>query len=438
MKREEIQAIAVSKLVENNYHGTICLSTGTGKTKVAIDCIRNKKSLNVLITSPRTNLKENWKKELEKWGFKYCGNDDILYNYYYEPQDMWLPITITLENIQTCYKWNNSPDEIYFDLIICDEIHTIVTPEYGQLLIRAKELNIPVIGLTATPDNDKLDKKEMYERYCPIRYEYYDSAEDGLINKRKYIVLNHNLTDDDKVITGPKNKKWSAGEKSLYDYLTENIRKGQRLMAATGSEDWFEDAGNWFWKGEGTPEQKNAARVYLMAIKNRKDFLWNLTSTARIAKMINDAILGFNKTDKVLIFSELNTQVAKITPNCVYSKNDEETNKQLLNAFDSGSIRTLGSCHSLTLGLNLVGATHAIMESYSSSDVNLKQRAGRLDRLEVNEHAIIIFIVPVGTQAEEWYIKATKNLYDENSEVYQYSDPIHVINKLRSWEPKEK
>ena len=99
-------------------------------------------------------------------------------------------------------------------------------------------------------------------------------------------------------------------------------------MAYTGSEDWFTDAGLWAWKGEGTPEQKRAAIQYLNAIKYRKSFLWNLTSSADIANKIKNKIL-INPDNKVLLFSEL-TQTDKISNYSVHSNKPEEENKSLM------------------------------------------------------------------------------------------------------------
>ena len=73
MNREQVQSQALQALI-NNSGGTCVLSTGTGKSKVAIDYIKHSKSRNILITSPRTNLKENWRKELEKWSFQQMNN----------------------------------------------------------------------------------------------------------------------------------------------------------------------------------------------------------------------------------------------------------------------------------------------------------------------------------------------------------------------------
>jgi superfamily II DNA or RNA helicase len=418
LTREEIQKNAYEVLEANNFTGTCVMSTGAGKTKVAIDVIKKNNFKNILITSPRTNLKENWRKELDKWNIKEIHNSP--WNYAY---GNGFSLKITIENIQTCYKWDI--EEIQkFDLIIADEIHTIVTPEYSSILYKTSRLHIPIIGLTATPDDDKDDKSLLYEKYCPIVYTYLDAADDGLINKRRYITLTYELTDDFKVIVGTKHKKWEVGEATQYAFLTEQIKKGQKLMASTGSQNWFGDAADWFWKGLGTTEQKNAARVYLNAIKYRKEFLWNLTSSAKIANAAKDHIIKSDAKNKVLLFSELTTQADKLSAYSIHSKQDEDTNKKILDMFNSGEINTLSSVRSLTLGLNMVGANYAIMESYNSSSVDFTQKAGRTDRLDKDDIACVIWIVPINTQAEEWYKNAIKNI-DKNEIEY-----VSTMNEL--------
>lgn len=384
--------------MKKTRRGTVCLSTGTGKSKVAIDLIDHKKNISdVLITSPRTNLKQNWRKELSKWGWEewtggmFTKGDRV--------------VRITIENIQTCYKWSGKA----YHLLIADEIHTMMTPEYSQLFRNNVFGN--VIGLTATHDiTDKNDKQVYYDEYAPVIYEYYDSAEDGLINKTRYFIVNHYLNDEDQIMVKTKKVQFLKGEKQHYDYLTERIKKGQQLMMQQGSQDWFTDAANWFWKGMGTKEQKFAAMMYLNSIKYRKEFLQNLNSTAKIARRIKDGILAADANSKVLVFSELTKQIERITRSTVHSHNSEQVNQQRMDEFDAGIRRELGSCQSLTLGLNLKGASHAIMESYVGSSTRSKQKKGRLDRLDANQTADMWIIRVMDTQSEKWFDAMSKNL----------------------------
>ena len=431
MTRAEIQKQALNQLKANNYIGTICLSTGSGKGLVAINAIKEGNFKNILITSPRTNLKEMWKTELNKWNI----TQQLITLFWIETMYENIPINITIENIQTCYKWD---EEILktFDLIILDEIHTITSPEYGRLITVAKSANIARIGLTATPSLHDDFKKFFYDNYIPIVYEYYDSAKDGIINKRQYYIYKYKLTDDYKIIAGTKAKPFNVGEATQYSYLSDQIKKGQLLMSRTGSKDWFNDAAEWAWKGLGTSSQKSAAMTYLNAIKYRKSFLWNLSSSADIAIKIKKKILTEFKgiytytgdsmnSNKVLLFSELTTQAEKLSVYSIHSKQNEETNKKLLQMFDDDEIRELSSVRSLTLGLNIKGANWAIMESYNSSPTDIIQKLGRTDRLSKDDVANVVILVPEGTQANEWFNKFSESL-DLSEALY-----INNINEIK-------
>jgi superfamily II DNA or RNA helicase len=398
-------------MIQPSKKGTICLSTGTGKSKVAIDFIKAEKTIKtVLITSPRTNLKENWRKELEKWGLKPWTHDTWIV-------DDTRTIHIFIENVQTAYKWNKEVS--MFDFIIADEIHTMMTPEYSAVL---KLKTTWLMGLTATHDiTDKNDKAEYYTKYCPIIYEYYKSADDGLINKTRFFIVNHTLNDHDEILITSKKGSFLRGEAEQYEYLTTRIKKGQQMMLMQGSSSWFTDAADWFWKGKGDKEQKFAAMMYLNAIKYRKEFLQKLSSTATIAKKIKEGIMTANTISKVLIFSELTSQIERITENTVHSHNSNAMNKLKIDHFDVGYIRVLGSCQSLTLGLNLKGATHGIMESYVGSETRSKQKKGRLDRLATDQIADMWIIRVMDTQAEKWFENMTKG--------FDLSDAVQIDSR---------
>ena len=193
-------------------------------------------------------------------------------------------------------------------------------------------------------------------------------------------------------------------------------------MLMQGSQTWFQDAADWFWKGQGDKDQKFAAMMYLNSIKYRKEFLQKLNSTANLAKKIKEGILAANETSKVLIFSELTKQIEKITQKTVHSHNSKAMNQSRIDHFDIGDIRELGSCQSLTLGLNLKGASHGIMESYVGSATRSKQKKGRLDRLSTDQVADLWIIRVQGTQSEKWF--------EAMVEGFDLSKAIHIDSGL--------
>jgi len=452
-EREVIQAEALKALKDNNFTGTVCLSTGTGKSKVAVDCMKEGNFKNILITTPRINLKASWEHQLELWG--YFGN-------------------VTIENIQSVYKWETS-DLAKFDLIIVDEIH-FIGPEYIRYIDIANYINIPVIGLTATPNLKDLFKSEVLYKSVPIVYEYYNSEQDSIINKVNYFVLMYTLNDSYKVLEGTKNRSWLTGEKKAYDYYNKvmedssneikdhywkSIKKRtfyKLLEDGLTSEDksFLRDAiskdienfneavnrrfelrdmsnrlygavkdirgYNYFWLGtkasrhlasKDTPYPvKDLIRKYMWAMNKRKTLLWSLNSSLIMALEAKEKILTANPNNKVLLFSELTEQAEKLSDYSIHSNNGstaktiKENNKNLLNKFNLGEIRELSSCMSLTLGLNMSHANWAIFESFSGSDVNSKQKKGRLNRLPVDDVANVLVILPIQTQAEVWFEKA--------------------------------
>ena len=389
--REIIQEEAFQALKKADYKGVVVLSTGTGKSKVAVRCMIEGNFKNILITSPRTNLKQSWMEQLDKWYPEWGTNDEA----------------ITIQNIQTAYKWVIEEIKSY-DLIIVDEIH-VISVEMIKYLQLAYQLNIPVIGLTATPFKENEFKRDVLYTMFPIVYEYYGAEKDLVVNKCRYIVYEYELTDEFKVLAGTKDKKWLVGEKTQYEYLTKQYEEGKRLMAQEGADDYFTQS--LLWMKSGNSSQRIAGSTFFRAIKNRKDFLWSLESSASIARDLKYKILDM-RGNKLLLFSELTKQANKLSGNLVHSnitvksKDTLEANKSTIESFNRGFIRDISSCNSLTLGLNLTGANWAIFESYSSSSVNSVQKSGRLHRLSINELANIIILKPKNTQMETWFNKA--------------------------------
>jgi superfamily II DNA or RNA helicase len=478
MTREERQEHILKTIIDNKFVGTIVATPGFGKTKVAINVALYGEFKRILVVSPRTNLKKNWKDELEKW---------------LNPDDYLSVSDFTLENIQTAYKWDANI-VVKFDLIIFDEIHTIVTEEYGRLLRIANHYNIPRIGLTGTPDLDEEDKVIMYRELCPIIYEYYGSDKDGLINKRKVYIFKYDLTDKELITVETKSKSWQSGEKKYYDYLEKTIADNTKLikdayflelktrfnsirtnscpgfifkldttdkdfLVTTLSRDldYFYETTKVryerrdmsyslysalkYMKGVNyatlglnslkllssneVPESvKPLIRTYWWAISQRKRMLWTLSSSSNTAKFIKEQIL-VNPSNKVLLFSELTEQAEKLSEYSIHSHNDKEHNQTLINWFNEGKIRELSSCQSLTLGLNLKGANFAIFESFNSSNTNNEQKSGRTNRLPVEDTASLIYIVPRQTQAENWF----DNLRHKDSILIKSMDEL--INKFK-------
>ncbi|RPH25971.1 MAG: hypothetical protein EHM93_19775 [Bacteroidales bacterium] len=117
--REKIQNQFIDILIQNNCIGTIGGGMGIGKSYCAIEIIKRKHFRNILITGYRTPLKENWEKELKKWGFW-----KLIEITTGVPTGKWigegLEYYIQITNIQTCYRWTKETLQ-QFDLVILDK-----------------------------------------------------------------------------------------------------------------------------------------------------------------------------------------------------------------------------------------------------------------------------------------------------------------------------
>ena len=392
MKRKTIQEKAVKALVDAGFNGTVVLTMGTGKTKVAIDAMQLSGARKVMVIVPRVTLLDTWDSELRKW--RGTVGQEVHWT-----------------TMQWVYHNLNVLDNM--DLLIVDEIHTI-----GEKFFKILEYKpgLKIIGLTGTPDKNKEFKANVLYQRVPIVMEYHDSARDKLINKQKVYIYEYKLNNNDKVAVGPRNKTWLAGEAVQYNYLTMQYENAKTMMFNQGASDYWLTSIKWMHSSD--PARKQAGTAFFRAVKNRKDFLFSLSSSANIAIELKKKILG-KYTNKVLLFSELTAQANRLSPHTVHSKTGKSTketnlmNKKTIERFNHGLIREISSCASLTLGLNLTGANWAIFESYNSSDTIANQKKGRLSRLAVEDVANVVIIVPAGTQAESWFQSAFSDVIED-------------------------
>lgn len=120
--REQIQQEGLKALLTNSGRGTLNIDTGVGKSKIVIDFIGLKEDISrILITSPRTNLKDSWTKELMKW-LQWEIIESSENRLELADPDTGRIIMVDLVNVQTAYKWPESSPETEYDLIVGDRL----------------------------------------------------------------------------------------------------------------------------------------------------------------------------------------------------------------------------------------------------------------------------------------------------------------------------
>lgn len=361
-RRERIQKEAKQAWYSSNHCNTIIVGTGGGKSKIAIDILMTLNTPRVLLLTNSEHLRDNnWKNEFIKFG----------------AIDWW--DTITSECYQTVFRWENTE----WDLVIADEIDFAMSPEYSKFFQNNKCHKI--LGLTGFCTEDK---KGLLALYAPVCYEIstQDMQELDMLNKSQFIFIEFPLAKT-KTITQKKKDggTFLVSENDQYRYYHGEFQKAMIIRSGIMQKYKLQNL-----KWENEPDYKAADWKYISMAAKRKSILNNLDSSIKVVK---DLLLKIhaNPGNKVLIFSALTSQCDKL-PNPFHGKSDYDTSG--LEKLNSGEINTLSVCKKINRGVNLVGVNYLIKESFDSSETDFQQTHGRLMRLNPNQIARYIVLIP--------------------------------------------
>lgn len=392
----------VNKFVElYKKHGnlTVVAGPGTGKTFISFQIILTIKNCKtILFCSPGVLLEKNLMDEVAKHNFPIENYD------------------VEIATIKTAYKYVGKQ----YDLLVLDEAHACISDEYKNLLLNNTFNHI--VFLTATPEDYKPEKAEIYKKYAPIYWRYFDSEKDGIVNKVRLIHFMYELNNDIKLTKkyrkNGKSLEFKVGELAQYEYLNKQVVKGRIMMANLGSEDFYSDSFKWLNKANApSDEHYKAGFLYNTALRSRKKFLLNLESSKLYAKQVIDAILT-NPNNKVLFFAEEIEYCKQINSNVYYADNPNKL--ALYESFMRGDIRCLGASKGLNVGLNMKGVNNLLFVNYVGSSTTGEQRLGRARRLPVDQQGTLIVFHPINTQYDSWYVNMMEKM--------TVTDVVHVDN----------
>lgn len=369
--RDEKQKEAKEAFLATNHKAAIIGGTGVGKSKVAIDIVKDlgileQEGLKLLLVSAERLRDNDWKENFSKF--------DADWN------------VIVPECYQTAYKWTGR----HFKLVIADEFDFALTPEYSKFF--ANNTFDVLIALTAyIPE----DKQELAKSIAPTCFQYstQEAQEDGLLNKTRFVQINFDIGWDKtiKIPMKAEGKFFMQSENGNYLYLEEEIQKGIIVRSQADKKVSTAALMNIDTTEVDKKLAKASARLDFL-IRKRMSFLHSLQSSERVAKELIAQILAKDKDNKVLVFSKLTAQSDKIVAHTYHTKNKKDnTNIQKL---DSGEIRALGLCEAINRGANLIGVNHIIQESYVGSDTDFQQKHGRGVRLKPDEVMTYFILLP--------------------------------------------
>lgn len=372
--KDRIQTEAKEAWLSSSRKSTIVLGTGGGKSKVAIDLINALGVRHVMILVNSTALKDtSWPEEIRKYY-----NAPITRNY-----------TILVQTYQTAYKFIN----VLADLIIYDEADFAADTEYATVFDLPSQYKLGLTGFI--PQH----KAEFFKNNLPVCYTKtaQELQTEGILNKSEIILVRYPLSSirDIKILKKDKKTFFFNSENDYYRYYNEQLQIAQIALTKAKKEyQIFEltstSDNDLAGQNELAKVRKAEFKVKMMVAK-RKKILNGLTSSVKVVQELVSRI--HSKTgNKVMIFSGTTDQCDKLGyPTYHRKKNSTEKD---LSRINSGEIDRLAVCKAVDRGINLIGVNFLVKESFDGSEVSFHQTHGRLLRLEEDQVAKYIVLLP--------------------------------------------
>lgn len=384
MLREEISNL-LNECTANEV--VLELSTGYGKTRMALEYINKHSPKKILIVIPRLVLINNWKDEINKWGFDKL-LDKITFTTY-----------VSLHK-HTNKKWDViCYDEAHHLSDRCKEVDALMNSKIRLFLsatlkrehkwwIRDTYSNVKFItvSLKEAIDNEVLPDPKVY--LIPLTLNNYNSTE-ILVKKNKKSTLTIDCFYKDRwKYMKLYNCNIKCTPQQYYDEISKDIEywKKQSMFKKAFEFKWLKccnDRLKWL------SNQKNT--IVLTILKHLKDY-------------------------RVLTFCNSIEQTELLGKYCINSKNKDSF--KYLDLFNENKIKHITSVAILDEGCNLSQCRVGLFAMLNSSDRMIFQRLGRILR---HKEPVIIIPYYKNTREEEIVVKMLEN-YNK--------DLIKVINNL--------
>jgi superfamily II DNA or RNA helicase len=354
--RDDIQKECLNTVIKFP-RACAAVGMGVGKTYIGLKYLQTlqyfskNENLKVLIVAPKLSIIDSWKTEAEKFNL----ND-------------------TLKNATFCTYLSLKKQTSDYDVIILDEAHSLLESHEEYL----SGVSSKILGLTGTPPRhtDSI-RGQLFNRYCPIKYEYVinDAVDDNILND--YVINVHmiSLSNQKNVEVKTKTTSFYTTEIANYNYWTN------RLQDAT------------------TPKSKQIASIMrmkaMMEYPSKETYAYDL----------------FNKeTDKCILFCNTQNQADKLCQHSYHSKNAD--NKQNLLDFKNGNITKLSCVLQLSEGVNIPNLKSGIVMHAYGNERKANQRIGRMLRLNPKDTAVIHILCYKDTVDEKWVTSALEDFDD--------------------------
>jgi len=372
MTREELLNNTLKKIF--SVRTTILqLSTGSGKTKIAIDCIKaiedklikqGEEQITVNILVPRRALINNWKDELKKWDYHSKGIDIKCYN-----------------SIDKCNR--------YADIWIFDEAQHMSEARRETFIDMKISPTSKIIVLSATLPKEIMYFFESFGTYNIVKNTLNDAIEDNILPTPTIITIPIQLDTKNRQYTIIKNPRCNNPIECNFEERWNYIKRfsNRKIIIHCTARQYYSymsDQIDWY--------KKRFMSSRSIAIKNK----WLRSAGDRLKWLSmykNNTvkyILSLLKEQRTLTFCNNIEQSEILGSNAIHSK----TSKALktLDDFNNNKIKHITAVHILDEGMNLKDCKVAIFANLNASEIIGIQRVGRSLRCK-NPYIIIPYIV---------------------------------------------
>lgn len=376
------QVEAIDQFLKNGQL-IIAAATGTGKTITAIEIIKKMREedpdMNILLVAPKIVIIENvWLRELYKAGF---GPNHV--GVYYQLAHEFSKITLT--TIASVPRL----DMGVFDMIICDEIHNMMSPNLMKLLKHPFKYKLGLSASIKTPDQRHWKLLE-YFGYNVYEYGMREAIRDKIINKFVYHSIGVKITDKEVM--------------DKYVSLDDELK--QMLKTYGGFE-----------KIMHMPVDHGVKKAMLKLFGQRNDLVNNYV---RKIDIIAD-LIAKEKDKKILLFS----QYTKITRGIYWALKEQKVGRaeiidthvqelsriKFLKEYEENKYNILLSSRIFEEGYNLPQIDCAIFLSSNSTSRQMIQRLGRILRKK-DESSEAYYIYCMDTFEEDYAMRAKEFVTD--------------------------
>lgn len=355
--RDKIQSDTLAELYKHKRAGA-AVSMGVGKTLIGLMHMEHEYTdvFRALVVAPKLSIFQSWKDDAAKFGKGYL-----------------------LDHITFTTYLSLDKQDLDYDVVYLDECHNLLFSHDSWL----SNYKGKIVGLTGTPPKHKTSEKgKMVNKYCPIVYSYItdDAVEDKILNDYRIVVHTLSLDTRKNLLVKTKAKSWYASELDNYRYWTNRVQN-----ASSGKEKQI------------TSVMRMKA---LMTYKSKEE----------LAKQLIE-----RSTGKLLIFANTQEQADMLCKDSYHSGNPNS--EENLKLFKKGAIDKLSCVLQLNEGVNIPELKNGLILHSYGNERKLKQRLGRLLRLNPDDLATIHILCYRNTVDQVWVENALEDL-DQNKIIW--------------------